>query len=445
MDRSSSGDGVGAGAFGPEPPRNPLAFPPLPSLRSFLQGSLTFGVFIAGPAFGAPHVQAQVVDVDLQEVERLARDHSPEWERFETRFEVFTHREEALVRPADPTFGYELEFQGESPRGIYEHALFVEQTFRMPGLGRSLRERTESRLVGFELERTRDRTRWLADTRRGLVQWAIAERKLERLERVRSLVAELGTAVRIREEAGEVSGVERQLLALTQFQLQSRMEDLSLERDELRWEWQVRMGLDDRDLRLAEGIPSRRALLPEESDVLEWMGESPTLRAEAQAVESARRARQVEESRRWPGLDLRAGYRRVSPAWDGFLVGFSIPLPLREGNARQIQSARAEERDRILSNTMLEARESARVRQALRGAWMRAVHLQEFPEELTDPDPLLDDLIALYRDGMESLPGILSSLVLLTDGYQSYFEQLELYFEGVFQLEALTGRTLIDP
>jgi len=406
---------------------------------------LTFFVIITGSTFRGPEIQAQVVDVDLQDVERLARDHSPAWERFETHFEMVSHREEALARPTDPALGYELDFQEGASRGIYEHALFLEQTFRRPGLSRSLQERTQSRQVGFDLERTRDRTRWLAEARRGLVQWAIAELKLERLERVRLLVTELATVVRIREEAGEVSGVERQLLALTQFQLQSRREDIHLERDGLRWEWTVRMGLDDRDLRLAEGIPSRRALLPEEGDLRGWMKGSPAMRAEAQAVESARLARRVEENRRWPGLDLRAGYRRISPEWDGFLVGFSMPLPLWEGNARQIQSARAEERDRILARTMLETMESARAGQALRAARMRTVHLLEFPEDMIDPDPFLDDLIALYRDGMESLPGILNSLVLLTDGYQAYFEQLELYFESVFQLEALTGRTLIDP
>ncbi len=389
-------------------------------------------------------VATQTLEVGLSDVEVLAQEHSPEWEQFESRFQFLAAGEEALARPADPALGYEMEFLDESGEGIYEHALFVEQGFRMPGLRRSLQARTGSRVQGFALERDRDQARWLAELRKGMMGWAMAQEETQRLQQLRGLVERVGAAAARRADAGEVSGIDLRLLEVSRFQLDVLMEERELERDRMAAEWAARMGLEGLDLQAREGVVGIRAALPENHELTVWLEGSPVLQAELQALESARHAREVEERRRWPGIALMAGYRQMTPDWRGFQLGVSLPLPVRDGNALRVEEARAGERGQVLSLQLHREIQRVRARHALESTGRRATRLDTFPEDLADPSSMLEALAVLYEDGQEPLASVLSSLIVLADGYRAYFEQLERYFDGVFELEALTGRSLLD-
>lgn len=422
--------------YRPQSPDGVRRFPATVLLGVLLTVVLTLSP--ASPALG------QSVEVGLGDVERLARDHSPEWEQFEFRYQALTAGEEALARPADPALSYELEFMDEAGDGIYEHSLFLEQRLRTPGLRRGLSARTGSRIQGLELERRRDEARWLSELRMGLLEWVVAQEETRRLEQLRALVDRLSTAAARQAEAGEVAGIDLQLLEASRFQLDVLIEEREVERERAAAEWAVRMGLEDQELEPRAQSFDLRAALPEGDELDAWLETAPILQAQVQAVETARLAREVEERRRWPGMDLMAGYRQMTPDWRGFQFGVSVPLPLRDGNALQVEGARADERGQALSLQLAREIHATRARQALESTRRRGDRLEAFPSELADPGSMLDALAARYEDGGEPLAAVLSSITLLAESYQAYFQHLERYFQGVFELEAITGRSLLD-
>jgi len=383
--------------------------------------------------------------IRLGEVDALAREHSPELTRIRVRFEGVARAAEVLARPANPVLGWNVEFLDESGQAIWEHAVFLEKSFRLPGFRRSLLGQVDSRVRGAELERDRQEVVWLAEARHGFVQVALAEAEVESLNRMESLVDRIRTAARARSAEGELSMPQLRLLEMGEYRLRALLSERVVERDRRRSEWATRMGLTEVGAFLFDPDEARgRIVLPGEGDLLTWLADSPSARSDRQALEAARRDISVEEGRRWPEVDLLAGYRRMTPQHRGFLVGGSVPLPLRDGNRAAIQEAEAGERERALTSTLQETGNRARGLQLLGTLERLDTQLEGFPPELSDPEPFFEALVALYEDGAEPLSGVLGSLTLLAETYRTWFEQLDLYYGGLFELEALTGRRLLD-
>ena len=383
--------------------------------------------------------------IRLGEVDTLAREHSPELTRIRVRFEGTAQAAEVVARPANPVLGWDVEFLDEGGQAIWEHAVFLEKSFRLPGFRRSLLGQVDSRVRSAELERDRQEVTWLAEARYGFVQVALAEAEVEVLNRLESFVDRIRSAARARSAEGELSMPQLRLLEMGEYQLQALLSERVVERDRLRSEWVTRMGLTEVGaFQLDPDEVRDRIVLPEEGELLAWLADSPAARSDRQALEAARRAISVEEGRRWPGVDLFAGYRQMTPQHWGFVVGASVPLPLRDGNRAAIQEARAGEREQALTSTLQETGDRARGLQLLTALERLDSQLEGFPPELGDPESFFEALLALYEDGAEPLSGVLSSLTLLAETYRTWFEQLDLYYGGLFELEALTGRRLLD-
>ncbi|TVR56790.1 MAG: TolC family protein [Gemmatimonadales bacterium] len=381
----------------------------------------------------------------LGEVDALAREYSPELTRIRVRFERVARAAEVVARPANPALGWNVEFLDEGGQAIWEHAVFLGKSFRLPGFRRSLLGQMDSRVRGAELERDRQEVMWLADARHGFVQVALAEAEVESLNRMESLVDRIRSVARARAAEGELSMPQLRLLEMGEYQLRALLSERVVERDRLRSEWATRMGLSEVGSFSFDPEEERgRIVLPQEGDLLTWLADSPAARADRQALEAARRGISVEEGRRWPEMDLLAGYRQMTPQHRGFVLGAAVPLPLRDGNRAAIQEARAGEREQALTSTLQETGARVRGLQLLRALEGLDAQLEGFPPELGDPESFFEALVALYDDGAEPLSGVISSLTLLADTYRTWFEQLDLYFGGLFELEALTGQRLLD-
>ncbi len=428
--------------------------PPVLLLPWILVGSSLLGG-IAGPGpvaaqeseQPAPVVVAGVGDtLTLGAIDTLAREHSPGWARLQSQFEESARGAEAEVRPSNPSLGWDVEYLDEVGQGTWEQTAFLEKSFRLPGFRRSLLGHVDERVRAAELERKRDEFAWLSEARRELVAAAVAREEVRTLTRLEGLVDLLEETARARAAEGELSGVEARLLEMGQYQLRSLLADASVEEDRRRARWEGRMAVAlPEQIDFASEAARAEVELPGEGRILAWLEDSPAARADRQRVLAARGGVRVEQGRRWPGVDILAGVRRVTPEHHGFVVGAAVPLPLRDGNRAAIQAARAVERSGEVAQALRGSADRARALELVRTLERMEERLDAFPQDLADPDPFLTALVALYEDGVEPLSGVLSSLTLLADTYRSRAGQLELYFDALFELEALTGRRLLAP
>jgi len=384
--------------------------------------------------------------IDLSRVEELARERSSSFQELEARYERDVFAAEGRFRPYNPVLGWDGEYLDEFGEGIWEHIVFVQQRVRLPGVGSRMRRVSEGQREGAALARHRDEAVWLADARHAFVRTALAEAELALLARLDAVVDELREAARLRAREGEISGWELRLLEMGEYQLGSLVAERELEQAAREQRWTSLMSLQEPgELRFDPHAALEGFLVPEEEELLAWVSEAPATRAARHQVELARREISLEEGRRWSELDLRAGYRQVSPEHRGFVLGTAIPLPLRDRNQPAIREARAEERASELRADFQAAADRARVRELHQTLLALDRRLEDFPSGLHDPETFVSTLIAVYEEGTESLSGTVSALTLLADTYRTWFDELDGYFEAVFELEALTGRRLLSP
>ncbi|TVP79785.1 MAG: TolC family protein [Gemmatimonadales bacterium] len=399
---------------------------------------------VVGPPAGVEAAPSEPDTLTLGMVDDLAREHSPGWAQLESQFEASVQGARAEVRPANPSLGWDLEFLDEEGGRAWEQSLFMEKSFRLPAFRSRLMSHVDDQVSAAELERESLEVAWLSEARREFVSAAVAVEEVRLLAGLEGLIHRLEDMARARAAEEELSGVDLHLLELGQYQLRSLLSEARLEEDRRRARWEARMAMElPGHLDFDSEAVRAELTFPDEDAVLAWLEDSPSARADRQAVAAARGSLEVEEARRWPEVDLLAGVRQVTPGDRGFVLGAAIPLPIRDGNRAAVERERARERTGALEAARRSSGDRARARELLRTLEEVEAQLASFPGEAGDPEPFLDALVTLYEDGREPLSGVLGSVTLLADTYRSRFRQLDLYFDALFELEALTGRRLV--
>ncbi len=393
-----------------------------------------------------PSIYAQVLEIEISQIEELSEEYSLQWQQIENRLDYSVRGEKAAATRFNPSIAYDLEFLGEGSQSEYEHYLYLQKEFRLPGHFRNLRERSDSRIAQRELESESSRVGWLAVTRMGFIQIILNKNEIENLEVLKNQIERLSEASLRRAEEGEIAALDDQLLQMSLYHLQARMDEKTVETDRLITLWKNRMGFDqDTDVRFNGQFRDRQINLPQAADIISILDDSPQARADRQAVRTAASETAFAQSSRLPSFELSAGYKQLNPNWHGFLVGISFPLPLLSSNTEAVAQARALEQIEQTELTLAQMERNQITFQMMDALRLYEDKLDQTPEHLGNPEPFLNRLLISFQDGALSINDFLNSLNLMADAYQTKYSRLSDYYSMILELEAMTGREFINP
>ena len=405
-----------------------------------------FMLAVVFSALSGTSVHAQVIEIELSQIRELSEQHSPHWQQFENRLDYSVRGEQAATARINPSIAYDLEFLDDGTQSEYEQYLYLQKEFRLPGHYRNLRERRDSRITQLEYETESSRAEWLATTRLGFIRILLNQREIEKLGILRDQIGRLSDASLQRAEAGETAALENQLLQMSRYHLEARIDEKQLETNRLITLWKSRMGFDqDREVRFTGTVDETMANLPRAAELISILDDSPLARAERQAIQSAALETATAQSSRLPSFELSAGYKQLNPNWRGFLVGIALPLPLLSSNRDAISQARALEQIEQTGQNLAQMERNQITFQILSALDEYKAKLQHTPEHLSNPEQFLDRLLMSYREGALTLNDFLNSLSLTADAYQTKFSRLSGYYSMILELEAMTGREFINP
>lgn len=406
---------------------------------------ITFLLY-ASIAFLIPGLSAQSLQVEIHQIDKLARQNSLQWQQFEQRLKYHRHGEYELTASLNPSIDYELEYLDDGTYSDYEHSLFLRKEFRTPSHIRNLRERRDNRIQMFGFEAEDAQNIWLADTRLGFVQIVLSQRKIELLEHLSERIIHLSDASQLRTGAGEVAALDDQLLQMSRYQIEARIDEIKLKTDRFISTWRTRMGFDEEtELEFIGNFESLNHQLPEASELIALLEQSPRMNAFRQAVDIANLEESVARSSRIPSIEISAGYKQLNPDWKGFLFGVSIPLPVLNANTESIERARSLQRIESNSLDWALTEQNRLIFQLLHEQELYTQKLSRYPEHMENLDPFLNRLLLSYEEGSLSISDFLSTLNLLADTFQTRFNQLESYYSIITELEALTGQHFLHP
>jgi hypothetical protein len=139
---------------------------------------------------------------------------------------------------------------------------------------------------------------------------------------------------------------------------------------------------------------------------------------------------------------LQGGYKKINPGWEGYTLGFSLPLPLLNWNGPRIEEQKIKYRIKFA--------ETAIYKQKLRSELENLIIIIQNNSDLLQKShyglqnyKIAEDLLAVYQEGALSLTEFLNAIQLYRDGSRKYSEQLTTYYRAVFELEALSGQQMV--
>lgn len=409
--------------------------------------SVLLFVMIINPASS---VMASEIEIKLHDIKELSQQHSQQWQLMELRRDIATKESEAMALPENPSISYDLEMLDNGTYTEYEHSLYVEKEFRMPSHSRHIRDFRDYHVQLEEKKLQRDQAYWLAETRMGFIRIILAREELLWMEQLNSLVSELTEAVEKRVREGETSFMDQQLLAMSSYHLEAKRDQRSVALLQMISEWKSRMGFaEDDDIQFAGTFAERPVgangvSLPDPGDLSALLSASPAAETREAALISAQTQIDLEQSRRWPSVNLEAGYKQLNPGWHGFLAGISLPVPLLDGNRKAVEHAKIRQQMEQETLTASEQRRLRTASQVMEAIGQLEGKLEGFSQLTLPPDQMMTSLEVAYREGERSLSDVLNALGVMAETYSTYFEQVEAYYRNITRLEALLGRTFID-
>lgn len=394
-------------------------------------------------AFG---LQAQSLEITLDQVEELSRQYSPVWQQLEKRLAYDISGERSDAARINPSIAYNLEFLNDGDENLYEHDFFLQKEFRTPGHFRSLQNLRDIRIRYYEQQTEMNRTEFLASARLGFVRIVLLEKHMKMVESLTVYLDRLQTAsARITEE-GETSLIDNRMIEMSNFHLQAIIDGQAIELQRMITAWRILMGIhEETDLNFSGTFELSSVNLPDSGQLFTLLDESPRLIVNQLALESAGYEIQLQENRRIPSFELSAGYKQLTPVWRGFLVGFAIPLPLLSRNTDSIEQSRSLQRMEQLNLEHTRREQNQTLLHLVNLLESYEVKLAGFPDFLDKPQAYLNSLAISYQEGTHTLSEFLNTLSLMADSYQTRFNQLQNYYSIAAEIEAITGQKLIYP
>ncbi len=276
-------------------------------------------------------------DLSLAEALDLAAEHSPVLAAARHQVEAAESRVLQAGRWANPELEFEIEnFGGNDELHGFESAestLVISQPLRIGGKikhGRAVAE-SDSALAGRRQESVELDVR--ARTTSAFYSVLTAQERVGLGRELLSLAQSFADTVDARVEAGKVSPVEatraRMEVAAVRIQLIRATRVLEVARVRLSAMW----GATTADFRRASGELPRPAERPVWSELEALVRQTPEMLALDEQQQRSERVVALEKSFRIPDLTVAAGPRRFSETGDtAWVAGFSLPLPIFDGN-----------------------------------------------------------------------------------------------------------------
>lgn len=407
-------------------------------LVRFTLGVLVMGLFWVG--FATP-ARPNDLPIRFDELEAYARAESPRARILEQRLVKLQAARDDALQWSNPAITYDHEELDP----IREWQVTLRKSFVMPFSHSKSREGWADRVRAAELQLDQDISDLLADLKTGYVLLQLLDAYLDELTQLEEIVSKASDVAEARHAEGELSGVDRHLIQLSVLSLDSNRRNALKERKEIAARWQAEIGIPFGDKAfLVTPIAYKPIELESPEEYVALLERRPGIQSRVVLQQALGKQAEAAKPSFVPGFDLYVGYKHIEPVLDGFVAGAELTLPLfdrKAGAARRLEADR-----RIVENKL----ELYRTRSADEIAAL--VHLIEDAQRvlssvafhLDDNTPVISSLLYSYQEGRYTLEAFLNAIQIEVTGSRGYYDQLYMYYENMFRLEAFTGTEIVS-
>ena len=349
----------------------------------------------------------------------------------------------ATLQWSNPELEVEQEMLQSHLENERETVVAFGKTMSTPWSGSSHRNmrRHQLRAVDYDYEQLQRQV--LADWKTLYVEIQLKSELQNRLSEFEDMVETVSQIAMDRHEQGTLSGLENQLIQMSQFNVKASMLHLHSELYAQKNHFKRQLGLDvQTPLLLQTQIPFVRVALPEALEKNQ-LTESPLLNAQKAQRDAQQHHVAFEKGNILPELHVAAGYKNVNNELKGGVVSVSVPLPILNQNRAAIQKAKSDLAAARINVELTEIELQHRIQEysALvdEAQWLLNRYAEKFQST-----KLMSGLVFSFQEGWLTLSDLLSGIQVYADALESYYTHLAHYYGYIFQLEVITGQTLVQ-
>jgi outer membrane protein TolC len=345
------------------------------------------------------------------------------------------------MQPSNP----ELGFDRQSVDGSNETEITIGKTFEMPWISLKRRSAWSERLRSAEQSAEESRVLLLSELKAGYATLKLFDAQLSRLTHIREVLTDASHVATTRHTEGHLSGIENHLIQMTVISLQTQHQRALAERRAAEIQWRILLGAGpEQGIALVTPIDFVPVSPGNRQDYTQFVENRPGYQSRQTLQHALSMQASAERARIIPSFNLYGGYKSIDPGNNGYVIGASFSLPFLNTNratarkfdfernlaSNEAQRYRSEQLGRIsnLVTSINEARETL------------ALSHEHFKEDME----ALDDLLFSYEEGWLTLSELLNAVQIEVTGLTDYFGHLVRYYQNIFELEAITGQTLVQ-
>ena len=393
-----------------------------------------FPGMVAGP------VTAETIRISFEELDSLARSQTPGSRMIEYEYRKTLAERDEQLQWNNPELGFDREDVGSSE----EYQVTIGKQFAMPWAYLKKRSAWTERVNSAELFREAHRLAHLADLKAGYVASRFHQQYLARLEQLRNILTDASHVATSRHSEGHLSGVEAHLIQMTVISLNASYQQALQQQRETTADWRAAVGVADGDsLILTTPIDYRAIELQPAEHYIARINSQPGVQARQTMQQALDKQASASRAAFIPSFNLYGGYKKIEPEYDGYVAGVSLSLPLLHRNRANARRLEAESNIAAAEATLYRTQAAGQVRALTRSIAESGNMLAAVADHFEEDLEALNSLLYSYEEGWLSLIELLNAVQIETDGLEDYYDQLIRYYKNLFELEALTGTTLV--
>ncbi|KAA3613742.1 MAG: TolC family protein [Calditrichaeota bacterium] len=399
-------------------------------------------IFIFLCVAGSLVAQENQLAVAFEDLPRLIEQSSPQFKAINARLELTKFERDAALQWSNPELNFALEKVKDSGVEETEQMLFIGKTIAMPWYYWQNRKTWQSAIESAKFEQRHKVNQLLAAARNEYVQLKLLQNLKQQLAGLKGMMRDLSAAIQARHEEGAISNLEAKLLSMSLFELEADLLQTEQNHRETANRLRYFLGMSsDSKIMLTDSIGFKSVQLNAPAQPI-FLQNHPGLQAAESRLANLGERIKLEKRGIVPAIALQGGYKKINPGWQGYVLGFSLPLPFFNWNRPQIEKLKVE--------SAIQSTENAAYKRQILANFDNLIAIIQTNSELLrrnnfelQSDKIADDLRAAYEEGALSLPEFLSAIQSVRAGSKMYTIQLTEYYQAIFELETISGQNLV--
>ena len=384
------------------------------------------------------------ISISFHQIYNFAQKNSPEMKLILGNIDLELNNSELALQASNPVISYFQEYVKNDLIYEREHVLSLSKTFEMPWLYNKRKKTVNLRKETIEFKKVFQTRNYFKGLKIGYVKLKYLNTFINKLNRLIDIADKIDKIAIKRSKAGFLPGYQKQLIAIVLLNLNGKL--LKYKQFKVKTEnlWKSKMGVEaDINIDLVTDIQFKPISFKLFRDLEKIINETPEYKIYEKINESSLLKINIEKQNIIPDFTVSGGYKALSSNLKGYTFGLSFNLPILNRNQIKIKQKRIELKLNKKRSELFKKNQIIHLKHKLNTIKENIKILKKMNKLYLNIENEIKSVSNAFSEGYISLIDFTNILQNHIDGIEQYYLNIGNYFNDVFELETISGRSLL--